>query len=116
MAYSAPLRGIPYPPVSVSIPALQAGQSVVVPVVFQSQAYDNKPPNVYLPRAAAIQNAYPEADLNTIQVDWWRDFTHLTDSSSKITIKARVICQDKELLILWNSPCSEIDTQEFIVP
>ena len=116
MAYSAPLWGIPYPPVSVSIPALQAGQSVVVPVVFQSQAYDNMPPNVYLPRAAAIQNAYPEADLNTIQVDWWRDFTHLTDSSSKITIKARVICQDKELLILWNSPCSEIDTQEFIVP
>ena len=116
MIYSAPLEGIPYPPVSIPIPALKTGQSVVVPVVFQSQAYDNKPPYVYLPRAAAIQNAYPEADLNTIQVYWASDFTHLTDSSSQITIKARVICQDKELLILWNSPCSEIDTQEFIVP
>ena len=116
MVYSAPLFGVPYPQVSVSIPALKAGQSVVVPVVFKSQAYDNKPPNVYIPRAAAIQNTYPEADLNTIPVDWWRDFSHLTDSSAQITIDARVICQDKELQILWNSPCSEIDTQEFIVP
>ncbi len=115
MVYSAPLFGIPYPTASVSIPALKAGQSVVVPVVFKSQPYDNMPPNVYIPRAAAIQNAYPDVDLNTVPVAWWRDFLHLTDSGSQVTISAHVLCQDKTLFI-WNSPCSETDTREFIVP
>jgi LysM repeat protein len=116
MVYSAPLFGVPYPTVSVSIPALKAGQSVVVPVVFKSQPYDNIPPNVYLPRAAAIQNAYPDADLNTVPVWWWRDFLHLTDSGSQITISGRVLCQDKSNQWIFNSPCSETDTQQFIVP
>ena len=116
MVYSSPLFGVPYPQESISVPALKAGQSVVIPVVFKSRPYDNLPPNVYLPRAAAIQNAYPDVDLNTVPVAWWRDFLHLTGSGSQVTISAHVLCQDKVTQILWNSPCSETDTQQFIVP
>lgn len=115
MVFNAPLEGIPYPSISIAVPALMTGQSVVVPVVFKSSSYDYKPPNVYLPRAAAIQNTYPGADLNTIPVDWWRDFVHLTGSGSQVTISASVLCQD-ELAFIYNSPCSEAVTHQFIVP
>jgi len=116
MHYDAPLVGTPYPEKMVTVPALAAGQSVVVPVVFEGNyAKEYKPPDVYSPRALAILLADPTVDLNSIPVDWNRDFQNLTNGGAKITINARMLCQDKTIP-LWNSPCSDIATRDFIVP
>ncbi len=117
MVYSLPLVGEPYPQRVVTVPALKAGQSVVIPVVFEYKHIDAQyPTNVYPPRAFSIKKAFPEADLATIPVDWWRDFTHLTGSGAEITIDARVLCEDQSLPYIWNSPCSEIDSKQFVAP
>ena len=117
MVYSLPLVGMPYPQIAVTVPALKAGQSMLIPVVFQSNyAHDYKYPDVYPPRAIAIQKANPQADLATIPVNWGWDFTQLTASGALITIDARVLCEDKSTPLIYNSPCSEINSLEFVTP
>jgi hypothetical protein len=116
MVYNLPLKGTPFPTNSIPIPALKAFQSIVIPVVFDSSSYDYTWPNVYPPRAFAIMKANPGADLSTVPVDWWRDFLHLTDSGSQITISAKVLCQDQSTPNTWNSPCSDVNAAQFIVP
>jgi hypothetical protein len=117
MVYSLPLNGVPYPQAAVTVPALKAGQSVDIPVVFQSNySHDYIFPDVYPSRAIAIKVAYPEADLGTVPVDWRQDFTHLTGSGAQITIDARVLCEDQSIPFAWNSPCSETDSRQFIAP
>ncbi len=116
MVYSLSLMGVPYPQKTIMVPALKAGQSLVIPVVFESNPYDYAFPNVYPARSIAIAAAFPGLDLSTIPVQWWRDFLHLTGSGARITIDARVLCEDKAAPSVWNSPCSSVDTEEFIVP
>jgi len=116
MVFNAPLEGIPYPQSTITIPDMLPGQSMVIPVVFEGRVYDYSPPNVYPPRAAAIQAAFPNLDLNKTPVYWWRDFQHLTTSGAQITISARLLCKDKVNPSIWNSPCSEVSTQQFMVP
>jgi hypothetical protein len=117
MVFNAPLEGIPFPQTTITVPALKPGQSVVIPVVFEGNyAHDYIFPDVYAPRAVAIWNSYPGMDLSTINVDWNWDYSHLTDSSTQITINAQVLCQDKSTPMIWNSPCSELNTRQFIVP
>ncbi len=112
------LRVLPYKPEVITVPPLKTGQSVNIPVVLTSSGgtIEYSPPNVYLPRAVAIQNTYPDMDLNTIPVDWWRDFQHLTDYGAQISITAKLFCQDKAVSWMWTSPCSEVATQQFTVP
>lgn len=116
--FNAPLVGVPFPQKTITVPALKAGQSVDIPVVFENNIaiYDYKPPNVYPPRLAAVQSAYPEGDLQTLPVTWWMDYTHLTDSGSQVIVNAKVLCQDKSAPKVWNSPCSEIDARPFMIP
>lgn len=116
VTHSAPLEGTPYPEVRIAVPALQAGQSVVIPVVFDANPLDYQPPNVYQPRLSAIVNTFPGIDVQTIPVDWWRDFVHLTDSTAEISITGHVLCQDPSLPLLWISPCSEMGSRQFTVP
>ena len=116
IVYNLPLKGTPFPTKSIPVPALKAFQSIVIPVVFDSSSYDYTFPNIYWPRAFAIKKANPAADLSTVPVDWWRDFLHLTDSGSQITISAKVLCQDQSTPNAWNSPCSDVNAAQFIVP
>jgi hypothetical protein len=113
--YTLPLKGTPFPTKSITIPALKAGQSIVVPVVFDSSSANYTYPNIYWPRAFAIKQANPAADLSTVPVGWWRDFTHLTDSGAQITISAKVFCLDQfPSLTIW--PCSDVNTAQFVAP
>ena len=118
MVFNAPLEGNPYRPEVITVPPLKTGQSVNIPVVLTSSGgtIEYSPPNVYLPRAIAIQNTYPDMDLNTIPVNWWLDFQHLTDNGAQISITAKLFCQDKAVSWMWTSPCSEVATQQFTVP
>jgi len=116
VVYNMPLKGTPFPTKTIPVPALKAFQSIVIPVVFDSSSYNYTWPNVYPPRAIAILKANPSADLSTVPVDWWRDFLHLTDSGSQITISAKVLCQDQSTPNTWNSPCSDVNAAQFVAP
>jgi hypothetical protein len=116
MVHTAPLTGVPYPKIMVSVPSIATGKSIVIPIVFEGRVYDYKPPNIYQPRADAIQMKYPGVDMSWVQWGW--DFSHLTDSGSQITINAYVICTDQTVNypVIWNSPCSDNYSVQIIVP
>jgi hypothetical protein len=114
MTYSDPLQANPYPPKSVEIPPLNAGQSVTIPVPFQKNEFDPATYR-YSSRVNSIQAG--GFDLSKIPSDTWgADFKHLTDSGTQVTIHAQAMCQDSNQPNgQFTSPCGD-GTVQVVVP
>ena len=122
MIYNAPLTGTPYPLKTIPIPAMKAGESIVIPVVLNANFHnDTTLADAYPARLAAIQalNLTPE-EMDSVKnngwMNWYSDFQHLTDSGSLIFINAKMLCQDQSLPWLYTSPCAEPAASAFTVP
>ena len=122
MIYNAPLTGTPYPLKTIPIPAMKAGESIVIPVVLNANFHnDTTLADAYPARLAAIQalNLTPE-EMDSVKnngwMNWYSDFQHLTDSGSLIFINAKMLCQDQSMAWLYTSPCAEPAASAFTVP
>jgi LysM repeat protein len=110
-----PLEGTAFPEALLSIPPLKAGQSIILPVIFEDPTYwaYYEP---YPPRLKEIQKYCPTVDMKWVAIEWELDGFHLTDSGSQITIQAQVHCQDPSTPWFFDSSCSNTDEQQFIAP